>query len=77
MLDTAFYWEGSSFTESYTLEVSEFEDFLTLIIDETTTNDFFLQTSDGLENDTVYFWRVTATFDGETQTSAVWSFTAL
>ncbi|MCB0280715.1 MAG: fibronectin type III domain-containing protein, partial [Calditrichaeota bacterium] len=69
-------WQEISNAETYNLQISELNDFSSLIIDENIT-----QTTSqisGLKNSTTYHWRVNASnVDGTGSWSDVWTFTAI
>jgi len=68
-------WHESSRAISYTVQVSQNENFDPLIVDQSGLTETSFQLS-ALENYTMYYWRVLATNDyGESDWSPVWSFT--
>jgi len=77
-----FSWEASSDPEggdvSYMLQVSESDDFATLLFDVDTDANEATLNDPGLTDGATYFWRVIAVDDGEAETEcdAVFSFTA-
>lgn len=76
-VETELKWHASENAESYSLQVSNFSDFSALLIDRSNHSDTAFSVS-GLENNTTYFWRVSAlNLAGESNHSSIWSFTTV
>ena len=76
-VDVAFKWNVIENAESYSLEVSTISDFTNLVVDQTgLTNTSY--SASGLENNTSYYWRVSATnVAGTSEYSSAWEFTTI
>lgn len=73
--DPTFEWNTSSGAESYSLRVSKFSDFSSLIVNQNNITETSYKVS-GLKANTQYFWRVRATNKegGASAWSSVWTF---
>lgn len=73
--DTTLTWQSGDLADRYTVHISEFETFETLLLDSTATDTTYV--IDGLlESGSTYYWRVKAlNEDGESDWSTVWNFT--
>lgn len=69
-----FNWEDIAEASSYLIEIAEDEDFMNLIESETVTGNNYISTVD-LEEETLYFWRVTANNPCGSGVSLVFNFT--
>lgn len=70
-------WNNSSWSESYTLQVSTFPDFSNTVVNQSGLTTTSYSVND-LENSTKYYWRVKGTnVSGTSGWSLVWSFTTL
>ncbi|MBM2816158.1 MAG: hypothetical protein HW421_2920 [Ignavibacteria bacterium] len=58
-IDGKLFWKPANGAESYNLQVSKNNDFLPIIIDKTSLKDTFLDYK-SLEENTIYFWRVSS-----------------
>jgi hypothetical protein len=68
-------WHSQIYTASYHLQISTSLDFSNLVINQTGLTDTLISTF-ALENNTAYFWRVSASnVAGESEFSMAWSFT--
>ena len=73
-IDTDLKWNVVATADFYTLQVSESLDFSALVIDQTSLTDTLFSAS-ALENNTVYYWCVSASnAAGEGVLSEVWNF---
>ena len=73
-IDTYLKWNVVATADFYTLQVSESLDFSALVIDQTSLTDTLFSAS-ALENNTVYYWCVSASnAAGEGVLSEVWNF---
>lgn len=73
--DLTLAWEASSDATSYTLQVSESDDFSTTVFNESGLTDT-TQMISGLSMDTNYYWRVNSSEESETsEYSEIWMFT--
>jgi hypothetical protein len=71
-----FNWFSSPEAENYTLFVSEDSNFISLVINETLTDTFFIASN--LENNKKYFWKVVANnLAGSSDDSEIWYFTTI
>lgn len=76
-LNTTFTWESATGAETYTLQIAEDATFTNMVAEETgiSTTDFAYTLTDYLST---YYWRVKASnTSGDSEWSAVWSFTTL
>ena len=62
-LQTELSWEASNEVNSYKIEISESQDFSTLIVEQETSEISF--TTSGLSHNTQYYWRVKAIGQGD------------
>jgi len=74
---TELAWHSLIHTRSYNLQVSDAADFSNLIVNVADLTDTTFSLT-GLENNTIYYWRVSAVnVAGESDFSAAWHFTTL
>jgi hypothetical protein len=76
-LEVILCWHPVGEALSYTLQVSTSQDFVSVMIDSSTITDTCLAVS-GLEYNTLYYWRVSASnIGGSSEWSTVWQFQSL
>jgi RHS repeat-associated protein len=71
-----FSWYGAWSSASYRLQVSTTQDFSTLAVDKgsLTSTDYEVTAADELDSNVTYYWRVLTIANGDTTSSAPWSF---
>jgi photosystem II stability/assembly factor-like uncharacterized protein len=75
--DPVLTWLGSGGSRSFTLQVSEFDDFSNLVVDVDSLIESFFNLA-GLEDGTTYYWHVNAqNAYGSSEWSEAWSFTTI
>ena len=74
-VNPVFYWHLTNWAQTYDFQVSTIDDFSSLVVDQTDIADTNL-TVYGLAELTTFYWRVRAVNSlGESNWSAIWSFT--
>lgn len=73
-----FNWSDVDFADYYCLQISEYEDFNTIIYENTDINSNVFKLLKSLDGSTTYYWRLKASnLAGESEWSEIWSFTTI